>query len=65
MAQWLRVHTTTTEDPSSVPTTHVGQLKSTSNSSSMGVWHLSPAHMCTYPHTDTNTHIIKNKKNKS
>lgn len=58
MAQQLRSHTSSAEDPGSVLSTHIGQLTTAYNSSSRGpntlLWPLcAPALMGTYSHIYT------------
>lgn len=59
MAQQPRAHTVLVEDPSSVSSTHDGQLTTAHNFSFKGIRYLWPlrTHVCMYTnlHTDTNT----------
>lgn len=62
VSQWLRAHIALPEDLSSDPRTHVGQLLTACNSSSIGSNTLSGLYSTCTVHTPTYRHIIKHKR---
>lgn len=65
VVEWLRVLTALLEDPSSVPSSHIGWLTATCNSCSRGssaiFWPLRSLHMPVHAHTYTHIHINENE----
>lgn len=59
MAEWLRVHTTLTEDPSAIPGIHIEQLTTTRNSSARGILYFWSLWAVAFLHVQTHSHNLK------